>query len=268
MKQEAMSLTWPHRDVALLTLTRPEEMNTLTHAFLDEFNAVLDDLQKRPVRALIVTGTGRAFCCGAHLDYFTDDQLGPDARFDLRDRYLDRIARLFDRLEEQPYPTIAAINGFALGGGGELALSCDFRIMAKNSRIGLPEVRLGALAGAGGVQKLVRHVGRSKAIEWILLGSHVTPEEADRHGLLYAIAEPEDLLAQAEALAARLRGLSPRAIAQSKASIYVCEDVDLRSARRFGLESLAMLIDSKDWQEGIRAFHEKRLPVFESGSTS
>src|SRR5690606_5039572 len=147
-----------------------------------------------------------------------------------------------DRLEEQPYPVIAAINGYAMGGGCELALSCDFRIMAEGTFLGLPEVKLGALAGAGGVQKLARHVGRSKAIEWILLGTHVPAEVADRHGLLYALCPPGDLLASALALAGRLRALSPRAIAQSKASVYLCEDVDLRSARKYGLESLAMLI--------------------------
>ncbi|MFA7428675.1 MAG: enoyl-CoA hydratase/isomerase family protein [Rhodospirillaceae bacterium] len=263
MKNDAVELTWPESDVALLTLTRGKEMNTLTHAFLDGFEQVLDDLAGRKVRALIITGSGRAFCCGAHLDYFAEDQLGEEARFDLRDKYLDRIARLFDRLEEQPYPVIAAINGFALGGGGELALSCDFRIMAREARWGLPEVRIGALAGAGGVQKLIRHVGRSKALEWILLGSHVTAEDAQAAGLLYAVSDADRVVDDALALVARLRGLSPRAIAQSKAAVYLSEDADLRSARRFGLEALAMLIGSKDWQTGMAAFHAKTPPQFD-----
>ena len=265
MKNEALELTWPAEDVALITLTRGAEMNTLTHAFLDSMEAALAGLRGTAVRALIITGSGRAFCCGAHLDYFTEDQLGRDAGFVLRDTYLDRIARVFDSLEEQPYPVIAAINGFALGGGGELALSCDFRLMAKTARIGLPEVKLGAIAGAGGVQKLIRHVGRSKALEWILLGTHVTAEEAERRGLVYAVTEPEALLPQALALAERLKGLSPRAIAQSKSAIYLSEDADLRSARRFGLEALSLLIGSADWTEGIAAFHDKRPPRFRRG---
>lgn len=262
MKNEALELTWPAEGVAQITLTRSAEMNTLTHALLDGMEAALVELKGSGVRALIITGSGRAFCCGAHLDYFMDDKLGPDAGFILRDSYLDRIARVFDSLEEQPYPIIAAINGFALGGGGELALSCDFRLMATTARIGLPEVKLGAIAGAGGVQKLIRHVGRSKALEWILLASHVTAEEAERRGLVYAVTEPEALLPQALALAERLKALSPRAVAQSKASIYLSEDADLRSARRFGLEALSLLIGGADWTEGMAAFHAKRPPKF------
>src|SRR3546814_3724732 len=101
-------------------------------------------------------------------------------------------------------------------------------------------------------------VGRSKALEWILLATHVTAEEAERRGLVYAIAEPEELLPQALALAERLKALSPRAVAQSKASIYLSEDADLRSARRFGLEALSLLIGSADWTEGIAAFQDRK----------
>lgn len=266
MAGEAVVLSWPQPDVGLLTFVRGAEMNTLTHAFLDEFKAALGELRKKPVRALILTGSGRAFCCGAHLDYFAEDQLGEDAQFRLRDDYLDRIARLFDKLEEQPYPVIAAINGFALGGGCELALSCDFRLIARDARLGLPEVKLGALAGAGGVQKLVRHVGRSKAIEWILLGSHLSAEEAERHGLIYEVTDAENLMSRAMALVERIRGLSPRAISQSKAAVYLSEEVDLRSARRFGLESLAMLVGSRDWRIGIKAFLNKTPPRFDDES--
>src|SRR3546814_17413636 len=107
--------------------------------------------------------------------------------------------------------------------------------MATTARIGLPEVKLGAIAGAGGVQKLVRHVGRSKALEWILLATHVTAEEAERRGLVYAIAEPEELLPQALALAERLKALSPRAVAQRKASISLSAHADLRRAPPLGL---------------------------------
>lgn len=263
MKTKTLKLEWPERDVALVTLLRDKEMNTLTQALLSEFNQALDIMVKKGCRVLIVTGAGRAFCCGAHLDYFAEDQMNGDVRFRLRDDYLDLIARLFDRLEAVPFPVIAAINGFALGGGCEMALSCDFRIMSKETRIGLPEVRLGALAGAGGVQKLSRHVGRSKAMEWILLGSHIDAEEADRHGLLYKISEPGEEVIDALTLAQKLKEQSPLAIMQSKRAILTCEDIDLRSARRFGLEALSMLIDSEDWAEGIAAFHAKRPPKFD-----
>jgi enoyl-CoA hydratase/carnithine racemase len=181
---------------------------------------------------------------------------------ELRDNYLVKIALLFDRFEAMPFPTIAAINGFALGGGCEMALSCDFRIATVTARIGLPEVKLGATPGAGGVQKLARHVGRSKALEWILLATHVPAEEAARYGLIYAVVEPEALLDTALELTQRLKALSPLAIAQAKSSVYVAEGTDLRTARRFGLEALALLVGSADWREGMAAFREKRAPRF------
>ncbi len=263
MNGKALSLSWPDDGVALATMTRERDMNSLTLDLLDEMSAALDAAVQGRARALIVTGSGRAFCCGAHLKYFTDPDppIGRTA-FDVRDNYLSRIALLFDRFEAMSFPTIAAINGYALGGGCELALSCDFRLMASTARIGLPEVNLGATPGAGGVQKLQRHIGRGKALEWILLGSHVSAEEAERYGLVYAVTEPDGLLPAALDLARRIKTLSPLAVAQAKASVYVSGDVDLRSARRFGLEALTTLVGSKDWQERMSAFVEKRRPRF------
>lgn len=260
---KAVKLDWPAKGVALATLTRAAEMNTLTLALLSELGRALDIAQAANARAFIITGSGRAFCCGAHLDYFTDPKspIGT-SQTDIRDNYLLKIALLFDRFEAMRFPVIAAINGFALGGGCEMAISADFRLMAKTARIGVPEVKLGAAPGAGGVQKLLHYVGRSKALEWILLGTHITAEEAERRGLLYAVTEPADLLPAALALAEKIKTLSPMAIAQAKAAVHVSESVDSKSARRFGLESLALLVGSADWQEGMAAFHAKRAPKF------
>lgn len=258
-----LELSWPDARVALITLTRAEEMNTLCVPLLDEFNQALDEICAQKPRALIITGSGRAFCCGAHLKYFADQPGGEDTHFRVRDDYLTRIALLFDRLEALPFPVIAAINGYALGGGCELALACDFRIMAENAKIGLPETRLGAIAGAGGVQKLALHVGKSKAMEWILLATHVSAAEAERFGLLYSVVPEEQLLAEALKLAGQLKALSPMAIAQSKAAVNVSIDTDLRTARKFGLEALCSLVGSRDWKIGMRAFNEKRTPQFD-----
>jgi enoyl-CoA hydratase/carnithine racemase len=123
-------------------------------------------------------------------------------------------------------------------------------------------VKLGAIPGAGGVQKLGRHIGRSRAIEWVLLGKHYTAEEAERAGLLFAVTEPDDVLPAALALAEKIKTLSPLAIAQGKAAVYVSEDADLATARRWGLETLALLVGSADWVEGMNAFMEKRDPRF------
>ena len=179
MSGPTLTLSWPALKVAQICLVRENEMNTLSLELLDEFNAAIDQVIAAKGRVLIVTGKGRAFCCGAHLKYFA----GPDAifteRFETRDLYFDRIARLFDKVEALSIPVIAAINGFALGGGFELALACDFRILSTNAKVGLPEVKLGATPGAGGVQKLARHIGRGKALEWILLARFIEPPEAE-----------------------------------------------------------------------------------------
>jgi enoyl-CoA hydratase/carnithine racemase len=260
---KALTLSWPQPDIALATMIREREMNTLSLELLEELDKALTAVVIGGARALIITGQGRAFCAGAHLRYFTegDPRIG-GGRFALRDRYLERIAVLFDRIETLPIPVIAAINGFALGGGCEMSLACDFRLMADQTRIGVPEVRIGALAGAGAVQKLHRLVGRGKALEWILLGSHVTATEALAHGLLTSVHSAEDLIPAAMELAGRFRLLGPRAVAQSKMAVRLCGDADLTAARSIGLEALSMLIDGPEWQEGMNAFMEKRAPRF------
>jgi enoyl-CoA hydratase/carnithine racemase len=262
MSYSTLTISWPAAKVARICLTREGEMNTLSLELLDEFSQAIDACIAAKARVLIVTGKGRAFCCGAHLKYFA----GPDAifteRFDTRDRYFDRIARLFDRLEALSIPVIAAINGFALGGGFELALACDFRVLSTRAKVGLPEAKLGATPGAGGVQKLARHIGRGKALEWILLARIVEPPEAEVAGLAYRIVEPEKLEDASLELARELLKLSPQALGQCKASVHLSGDVDLRSARRFGVEALSALVDSADWREGMAAFVEKRTPAF------
>ena len=260
---QAVSLAWPEPDIALATMVREREMNTLSLELLEELGAALTASVAGGARAMILTGQGRAFCAGAHLRYFTqpDPRVGTGS-FALRDNYLQRIAELFDRIETLPIPVIAAINGFALGGGCEMSLACDLRVMADNTKIGVPETRIGALAGAGGVQKLHRFVGRGKALEWVMLGSHISPDEALRHGLVTSVHAQADLLPAAMELAKRFRTLGPRAVAQSKAAVRQCGDTALTTARSVGLEALAMLIDGPEWQEGMAAFMEKRPPRF------
>jgi len=265
MRGEAVTLEWSERGVAVATMSRPDSMNTLSLELIEELSQIAALTRQHRARALIITGSGRAFSCGAHLKYFEDpaSPIGTTPE-DIRDKYLWRIATLFDALEELPFPTIAAINGYAFGGGFEMALSCDFRIMSKSARVGLPEVVLGATPGAGGVQKLHRFAGRGKSLEWILLGKHLTAAEIEPYGLLYAAVEPDALLETALQLARALKALSPSAIAQAKTSIYIADDADSRSARRAGLEALTSLIGGRDWKEGMAAFAEKRKPRFDT----
>ncbi|HEV2677551.1 MAG TPA: enoyl-CoA hydratase/isomerase family protein [Aliidongia sp.] len=259
----AMSLDWPHPGVARARFIRPAEMNTLSFEFLAELGRVIDTAETGRARVLIFTGEGSAFCAGAHLKYFTDPESPLNTPIGIRDRYLVPITRLFDRLEAASFVTIAAINGHALGGGFELALSCDLRVIATSARVGLTEVRVGAFPAAGGVQKLHRLIGRGKALELILLGRQIAAAEADRLGLAYAVVEPDDLPAATLALAQEVLRGGRFAVAQAKANIYLSENVDLKSARDFGLESLTVLAGSTDWAEGMAAFVEKRKPRFE-----
>ena len=260
---ETLSIGWPLSGVMLVTFERAAERNALSVAMIDELAQALAIAQRARVAVLILTGSGPAFCAGADLKMLA----GPDSEFfnspmALRDRFLAPLARLFNSFEAMPFPIIAAVNGFALGGGCEMALSADFRILAKAAVLGLPEVRLGAIPATGGVQKLIRHVGRSKALEWILLGSRITAEEAERRGLVCEIVEPEQLLESALVLAGRLIACGPLALAQAKASIYVAEDSDLATATHFGVEALTSLAATSEWKEGVTAFVEKRKPRF------
>lgn len=259
----ALRIEWPAPHVALVTFTRPDQMNSLSLELIDELRQALSIIAAQSPAAVVLTGSGRAFCAGADLKLIASS----DAEFfrspmAFRNSYLIPLARLFDSMEEMPFPLVAAINGHALGGGFEMALSCDLRLMSSTARVALPEVRLGATPGAGGVQKLIRHVGRSKALEWILLGSQIGADEAERRGLVTEVTDPDNLLDRALAVATRLAEAGPQAIAQAKASIYLSEDVDLRSARAFGVEALTALAGTDEWREGVTAFIEKRPPHF------
>ena len=260
---QALDLEWPLPGVALVTFNRPDVMNVISRELIAELSRALGIALEAKAAALVLTGSGRAFCAGADLKLM----ISPDAGyavspFDLRDDFLMPLAKLFNSLEEAPFPVIAAINGYALGGGCEMALSADFRLMSRAAFLGLPEVKLGATPAAGGVQKLIRHVGRSKALEWILQASHITAEEAEKRGLVVEVTGPDELVPRALALAGRLAEMGPIAIAQAKASIYLAEDADLRTATRFGVEALTSLAGTPEWREGVTAFVEKRRPKF------
>lgn len=259
----ALTFSWPVPRVALVTFTRAADLNTLSLALLEELRSALGNARARRAAALVLTGQGRAFCAGAELKLFLDPAAPIGSAPDQwRDRYIGPVAELFDSFEEMPFPIIAAINGYALGGGAEMALSADFRLMAEDAKFGLPETRLGAIPGAGGVQKLIRHLGRTKALEWSILGQHLDAKALDQAGLLYKLTPAASLLDDALTLAGTIAALSPAAVAQAKRTVYASEDADLRTARRFGVEALTSLMSTTEWREGVNAFLEKRAPCF------
>lgn len=257
------ALDWPEKDVARIRLTLGERQNSLTADTLRVLHDLVEDCRKAAARVLIITGAGRSFCAGAHVRYFTEpgSPLHRDARA-IRDDYVAPIVDLLRKLQSSPFVTIAAINGYALGGGCELALSCDLRIMSETAEIGLPEVRLGAVAGASAVQNLSRLIGRARALEVALLGERLSASEAMAAGLVSAVHDPAGLDAAAIALARRFLASSPIAIAETKRAIYLCEFLPPDAADTAALDAVFKAASGDEWWEGMAAFVERRPPGF------
>lgn len=259
---QAASLAWPEPGLAWVTFTRGDAMNTITFEFLADLARALDEAEAAGARALVLTGEGRAFCGGAELTYFTDPATPLHSARDIRQIYVDPIARLFTRLEALPIPSIAAIGGYAFGGGCELALACDLRVMADTASIGLTELHLGAVPGAGGIARLQRLLGAGRATELLLLGRRLSAADALRIGLVTESAPLDELADRAHAMVATLRRASPDAIAETKHCLRVCEGVDMATADELCLDAVERLASGERWREGMTAFIEKRRPRF------
>jgi len=243
--------------VALITLNRPDALNSLSQALLGELDRAAARIESESaIRAAIVTGAGRAFAAGADI-----------AEIAALDResglaFARRGQAVFARIERLAKPVVAAVNGFALGGGCELAMACHVRIASSKAKFGQPEVKLGILPGFGGTQRLARLVGRGKAIELILHGGHVSAEEAVRIGLANEVTEPDELLPRARKWLGECLANGPRALAASLAAIRdgldltLVDGIDLE-ARLFG-----ELCGTPEMKEGTAAFLAKRPPKF------
>ncbi len=263
MAELPLTIDWPLDGVARITLSNPQGHNTLTNEALALFDELVAQAAGKRARVVIITGSGKAFCGGAHVKYFSDpaSPLYRNARA-IRDDYVRPIVRSFGRLQREPFVTIAAINGYALGGGCELALACDFRLIADTARIGLPEVRLGALAGAAGVQSLAHIVGRAKALEIALLGDQWSAQDARQAGLVTAV-HPADALADAAVdFARRFLANSPISVAETKRALYRCETASAEEADEIALDAVAAAAAGPEWWEGMGAFVEKRRASF------
>ncbi len=244
-------------NIAIVTLNRPKYYNALNSELIGELEKVLAELENNDkVRVLIITGSGKAFAAGADVTELMEaDPWGALEN-------CTRAHRVFDRLETLPIPTIAAINGPALGGGCELILCCDFRIAAESARIGLPEITLGIIPGAGGTQRLLRLVGLPRAKEMIFLGSLVNAEKALEIGLVDRIVNDQELLEEAKKLAGKLIERPKIALKLAKNAINFWRDKDLESSKKFEMAQFALAFCTQDQKEGMRAFVEKRKPSF------
>jgi enoyl-CoA hydratase len=244
--------------VATVTIDRPKALNALNQATLRELAAAVAELDAdAAVRAVVLTGGGeKAFVAGADISEMADMKVDAARTFALGGGQVgEAIAR--SRL-----PWIAAVNGFALGGGCELALACDFVYAGKNAKFGQPEVNLGVIPGFGGTQRLTRRVGVAKAKELIFSGDIIGADEALRIGLADALFEPAELLGKARAMAEKIASKGPLAIAQAKRVIDLGQSMELGAACTLEAHTFASLFDSADQKEGMKAFLEKRAAVF------
>lgn len=244
--------------VAEITLCRPERRNAIGTALLGELGAALEAIRADgSVRALVVAGSGPVFSAGADIAEMT----AMGGRDDFR-RFLELIQSTFGALERLAVPTIAAMGGPAFGGGCELALACDLRLLAEGAALGVPEVKIGALPGAGGSQRLAHALPPAIARRMILLGDPLPAEDCLRYGLVNAVVPADTVLDTARDWARRLAALPPLAVQAGKTLAYLAQNADLASGMEAERLTVTSLFDTADRAEGMQAFLEKRSPTF------
>lgn len=241
--------------VGLVTLNRPNALNALNEALIAELNSALLDFEgNAEIGCTVITGSEKAFAAGADVKEMAE-KLYIEA-------YLNRFLDGWTRLSETRKPVIAAVSGFCLGGGLELAMMCDLIIASETARFALPEITLAIMPGAGGTQRLPRLVGRAKAMDLILTGRMMDATEAERAGLVSRIVAPEKLLDEALAAAARIASFSQPIVMMAKETVNRSQEVSLAEGARFERRLFLSMFATEDQKEGMKAFVEKRKPVF------
>ncbi len=242
--------------VVLVRLNRPEALNALNDQLMDELTAALDDTEADAgVGCVVITGSEKAFAAGADIKEMASKDYAQTFTEDF-------ITRNWERVTRCRKPVIAAVAGFALGGGCELAMMCDFIIAADTARFGQPEITLGISPGAGGTQRLTRFVGKSKAMEMILTGRMINAEEAERCGLVSRVVPADTLIEEAMKAAAKIAGLSPLATMLAKEMVNAAYETPLSQGVRLERRLFQSMFAFADQKEGMAAFVEKRKPDF------
>ncbi len=244
--------------IAQITLNRPKNLNALCRELIDEIDQAVNELaDDQEVAAVIITGTDRAFAAGADIKEIAQLATPLEAY-----RHVARFHAVFDKIEALPKPVIAAVAGFALGGGCELALACDMRIAAENASFGLPEIKLGVIPGGGGTQRLPRLVGVGRAKELLYTGDPIDAREAFRIGLANSVVALDALMDEARRLASKLVKQPAVALQMNKLAVNEGIRMDLRSALAYELHCFGVLFSTEDQKEGVQAFIEKRSANF------
>jgi len=260
MNYEMLTLDAPATGVALLTINRPKALNTLSPQVLGELLSALASVnESRDVRCLLITGAGaKAFVAGADIAAMSSMSPGEAREFALKGHACMRM------LELMPFPVIALVNGYALGGGCELALACDWIIASDNAVFGQPEVNLGICPGFGGTQRLSRLVGKALALDLICTGRQIKAEEALRIGLVTRVVASDRLLQEGLDAANAIAAKAPLAVKMSKHLVQRGQDLDLANANAMEADVFGFLCATDDRREGMAAFLEKRPANFTS----
>jgi enoyl-CoA hydratase len=240
---------------AVIRFNRPEVLNAINIRMMTELVTALEELDARPeIRCIVLTGDAKAFAAGADIHEMAD---ATAVEMLLRDQF----AR-WDRIRRIKTPIIAAVGGFALGGGCELAMACDIIIAAEGARFGQPEINIGVMPGAGGTQRLTRAVGKAKAMELVLTGRMISADEALRWGLVNCVVPAESLLDEACAWAREIAQKPPLAVRLAKEAVLKAFDTTIEGGLEYERKNFYLLFASEDQKEGMKAFAEKRKPVW------
>ncbi|MGY6643598.1 MAG: enoyl-CoA hydratase [Salinarimonas sp.] len=241
--------------VGLITINRPQALNALNSTVVAEINLALDGFEKdNAIGCIVITGSEKAFAAGADIKEMQD--------LTFPQTYIDDFITAWDRVAGRRKPIIAAVSGFALGGGCELAMMCDFIIASDTAKFGQPEIKLGVLPGAGGTQRLTRFVGKAKAMEMCLTGRMMDAQEAERAGLVSRIVPAADLLEDALKTARSIAGMSTPVAMMVKESVNRAYETTLAEGVRFERRVFHAVFATADQKEGMSAFVDKRKPDF------
>ena len=241
--------------VGLVTLNRPQALNALNEALIAELNAALEAFEADPaVGCTVLTGSEKAFAAGADVKEMAEKTYV--------DAYLGRFLDGWTRIAETRKPIVAAVSGFCLGGGLELAMMCDFIIATETAKFALPEITLGIMPGAGGTQRLPRFIGKAKAMDLILTGRMMDAAEAERAGLVARVVSPEKLLDEALAAAGKVASYSQPIVMMAKETVNRAQETTLSEGARFERRLFLSMFSTEDQKEGMKAFIEKRKPAF------